>query len=118
MEKQNDELISLGSEVWEYRKEFGFSKKLPESLQRKAVNLCRSGTTAYAVGKALGIPRNTISEWVHRYQTKDSSFSEVSLVDDKSKFAITLSGKVQDCEIQITGTDYSLLQRLFKKLSH
>jgi len=59
----NDEtkLIEIGSKVWEFRKAHGFSKKIPPEIQAEIVQLCQSGTTAYALEKATGIQRNVIT---------------------------------------------------------
>ena len=41
------------------------------------------------------------------------------LVDDKKpNLEIKLSTNLQNCRVEITGSDYYLLQRLLKKLNH
>jgi hypothetical protein len=116
--KENDQLLALGTKAWEHRREFGLSKKLSEEIQREAATLCHSGVTAYAIGKALGVPRNTIADWARRFIEDRNSFCEVSVVDSaQSNFEIRLSGTVQGCGVEIRGTDFSLLQRLLKKMS-
>ena len=80
--------------------------------------LCKSGVTAYSIGKALGVPRNTISDWVHRHE-KLSVFSEVAVVDEnavQTKFQVKVTSEVQGCQVEITGKDFSLLQRLLRRL--
>lgn len=115
--KERDQLIQLGAKVWEYRKEFGFSKKLSEDIQREAAKLCKSGLTAYSIGKALGVPRNTISDWTNRFAAEEPIFSEVAVVDsNKTNFEVRLSSIVEGCRVEITGTDYSVLQRLLRRM--
>lgn len=116
MNEQN-QLIELGERVWRHRKEYGFTKKLPEEIQREAGALCKSGVTAYSIGKALGVPRNSVTEWMHRYADNDSTFSELAIVESpKTNFEVRLSATVQGCRVAITGGDYSLLQRLLRKM--
>ena len=119
MEKEQ-KLIELGEKVWRFRKENGFSKKIPIVLQTEAAKLCQTGVTAYAIGKALGIPRNTISEWTQR-EKPVSTFSEVPIVEEKStesKFQIKVFSEIQGCHVEITGKDFPLLQRLLRKLGN
>ncbi len=117
MEKEQ-KLIELGEKVWGFRRENGFSKKIPSVLQIEAAKLCHSGFTAYAIGKALGVPRNTIAEWAQR-EKPVSTFSEVPIVEEKStesKFQIKVFTEIQGCHVEITGKDFPLLQRLLRKL--
>jgi len=65
MEKEQ-KLIELGEKVWGFRRKNGLTKKISSELQLEAARLCKSGVTAYSIGKALGVPQNTISDWVHR----------------------------------------------------
>lgn len=119
MEKDK-KLIELGEKVWRFRKEYGFSKKIPSDLQIEAAKLCHSGITAYALGKALGVPRNTVAEWVVR-QDKATTFTEVPVVDEKSvqsKFEIKVFSEIHGCRVEITGKDFPLLQRLLRKLGN
>ena len=114
---QDEKLIDLSLKVIEFRKANGFQKKLSFELQSAIAELCNSGVTAYAIEKAIGIQRNTIKEWAHKYQP-ESKFSEVNIVNEtKANFEIKVSTAVQNCRVEITGSDYSLLQRLLRKLS-
>ncbi|MFZ4405326.1 MAG: hypothetical protein ACOYOK_14600, partial [Pseudobdellovibrionaceae bacterium] len=111
-------LIEIGSEVWEFRKANGFSKKFPPEIQQKIAQLCASGVTAYALGKATGIQRNRIMEWKNRFSEKSKSdFEEVTVIEGaKPNFEVKLSAKLQGCRVEIIGTDYALLQRLLRKM--
>ena len=113
-------LIEIGSKVWEFRKENGFSKKVPSEIQIEIANLYSAGATAYAFEKATGIQRTKITDWKNRFADKaKSTFSEVNIVEEsKSTYEVKLLAKVQGCRVEITGADYSLLQRLLRKLSH
>lgn len=115
----DSKLIEIGSKVWDYRKANGFSKKLSAEIQMEIARLCQSGITAYALEKATGIQRNTIMDWKNRFvENKKSDFIEVNIAQEsKPAFEVKLSGAVQGCRIEITGVDYSLLQRLLKKMS-
>jgi len=116
---QNEKLIDIGQKVLEFRKENGFSKKLSLELQKEVAAICNSGVTAYAIEKAIGIQRNTITEWAKKHQP-EPQFSEVNLVDEinrKPSIEIKLSTVIHGCRVEIVGSDYSLLQRLIRKLS-
>jgi len=117
---KEENLYQLGAKVWNFRKENGFSKKLPEDLQIEAADLCKSGMSSYAIGKALGIPVNSVNDWVRRLEKeKTTEFSELNLVEKaKPNMAIKLSTTVQGCDVEISGTDYSLLQRLLRRLGN
>ncbi len=112
------QLSEISSKVWSYRKTNGFTKKLSLELQTEIARLCQSGITSYALEKATGVQRNTIADWKTRLADKDqSNFSELSVVENsKPNFQVKLTGEVQGCHVEITGTDYNLLHRLFKKM--
>jgi len=119
MEKEQ-KLIELGEKVWRFRRENGLTKKISSELQLEAARLCKSGITAYSIGKALGVPRNTISDWVHRHE-KLSVFSEASIIDEKpeqTSFQVKVTSEVQGCHVEITGKDFSLLQKLLRRLEN
>lgn len=115
----NDEkLLKLGTKVLEYRKQFGFSKKLSTEIQSEVAILCQSGVTPYALEKAIGVQRNTITDWSRRYAENKNKFSEVNIVDPvKPNYEVKLYATVQGCRVEIFGSDYSLLQRLLRKMS-
>jgi hypothetical protein len=114
----NHKLFELGEKVWSHRKKFGFTKKLSPELQAEAVEIFLSGSTAYEIGKVLGVPRNTIADWVKRQtEHKTETFNEVQVTSNSiQNYQIKVSGKVHGCFVEIIGTDYSLLQRLLRKL--
>ena len=117
----DEKLMELGSRVWEFRKQNGFSKKLPPEIQEEAAILCHSGVPAYSIGKAFGVPRNTISEWRRRFvdSVKQNQFSEVKIVDNpKPAMEIKLSTTICDCRVEIFGSDFSLMQRLLRKMAN
>jgi transposase-like protein len=114
----SDQLCQLSVKVWEFRKEFGFSKSLPEEIRIAASELTSSGTSLVSVAKALGVSKGTVSDWKQKYFRKTAaSFSEVRVVESKPSYEIKLSAQVQSCRAEITGSDFSLLQRLIRKLS-
>lgn len=116
---EETKLIEIGSRVWEFRKAHGFSKKLSDEIQADIAKLCVSGITAYALEKATGVQRNTIMDWKNRFLEKaKSDFSEVNIVQEaKPNYEVKLSANVQGCRVEVVGTDYSLLQRLIRKMS-
>jgi|GEM_PF-2049586 len=63
----------LGEKVWRLQRENGLTKKISSDLQLEDATLCESGITAYSIGKALGVPRNTTSDWFHRHEKLSKS---------------------------------------------
>ena len=118
MENQK-KLVEIGSKVWEFRKINGFSKKLSVEIQTEIAKLCLSGITAYALEKATGVQRNSIVDWKNKIvQQEKSEFSEVKVVEEtKPRYEVRLLATVHDCRVEIIGNDYSLLQRLIRKMS-
>ena len=120
--KEDKKLVDLATKVFEFRRQHGFTSKLSEEIHSQAAELCSAGFTPYTVAKTIGVPQITVAAWHRKYQTKSlksDSFSEVKLVDDKKpNLEIKLSANIQKCRVEITGSDYYLLQRLLKKLNH
>ena len=118
--EEETKLIEIGSKVWAFRKANGFSKKLSIEIQQEIANLCATGITAYALERATGVQRNTIMDWKNRMAVKDKvEFVEVNVTPEpKSTYEVKLLAQVQGCRVEISGVDYSLLQRLLRKLSH
>ena len=114
----NDQLYQLGLRAWEFRKQFGFSKALPEEIRTSAAEISRKGASLLSVAKALGVSKATVSDWKTRYaQASAPGFSEVQVVESKPVHEIKLSTQVQGCRVELTGSDFSLLQRLVRKIS-
>lgn len=114
----NEKLMELGEKIWTFRKTHGFTKKVSSEIQMEAAKLCDEGLTAYAIGKALGVPRNTITDWWNKYKSTSPQFSEVSVVENlKTNFEIKLSTTVQNVKVELVGSDYAQLVRLVRKMS-
>ena len=118
---QNDRLYQLGMKAWEFRKQAGFSKALPEEFRKEAAECVHSGLTQASVARSMGVSKATILEWSKKYAKADASlesgqFSEVQITEGRPRFEVRLSTTVQGCKVELTGTDFSLLQRLLRKL--
>lgn len=121
----NNELMELAVQVFEFRKQNGFPKRLSDEIQNQAARLCQSGVTAYAIGKAINVPGVTITDWTRKLLNQDKNkdintnpFSEVKLISEsKPKLEIKLSAVIKGCRVDLIGDDYSLLQRLLKKIN-
>jgi hypothetical protein len=121
---KDNQLIALGEKIWLHRKQHGFSKKLPPELRSEIVKIVNEGKTSYSVSRVLGISKNTIADWVKSQEPSAvPTFNELQVVESspspspKPGFEVKLTGEVQGCKVEITGNDFSLLQRLFQKLS-
>jgi transposase-like protein len=114
---QEDRLFELSQKAWEFRKQNGFSKGLPDEVRRGAVELSNAGIRVVEIAKAFGVTKSAIGDWKKKFKTENSiGFKEATVVSERPAFEIKLSGEVQGCRIEITGSDFSLLQRLLRKL--
>lgn len=123
MEKQ-DRINELAIKAWEYRKKFRFLKALPIEIREAAGSLVASGCSVNALAKSLGVNRNTMIEWGRKFEkplNKDGAvgFSEVIITEEEpSAFEVRLSAEVQGCRVEIRGCDFSLLERLLRKMGN
>ncbi len=114
---QRDQLYQLGLKAWEFRKEMGFTKALPEEIRNEAVELSRSGVAGATIAKALGVTKTSVFDWKKKYPKEEvADFSEVAVVEARPTIEIKLASSVQGCRVEIVGSDYSLLQRLMRKI--
>jgi transposase-like protein len=117
---KNQEMYDLGARAWEHRRKLGFSKGLPEEIKMESARLVVGGLAASQVAKVLGVTTMTLLDWKRRYElnqkTEIPSFCEVAVTDNKAKYEVRLSAQVMGCLVELSGTDYSLLQRLLRKL--
>ncbi len=117
---KNQEMYDLGARAWGHRSKLGFSKGLLEEIKMESVRLVINGFAVSQVAKVLEVTSTTLQDWKRRYelnqQPEIASFSEVAVTDDKTKYEIRLSAYLIGCRVELTGTDYSLLQRLLRKL--
>jgi transcriptional regulator with XRE-family HTH domain len=122
MMDHKEAVYKLGSEAWEFRRQSGFSKSLPVEIQVGVSELVAAGVSRLALAKALGVTDKTISNWAKKHLksepiSKDDSFNEVTVVDERPALEAKLIGRVHGCRVELTGSDFSLLQRLFRKLA-
>lgn len=117
---KNQEMYDLGVRAWDHRRQQGFSKGLPEEIKMEAGRLVSQGFQLAQMAKVLGVTTTTVHDWKQRYllnkKAKEPSFNEVAVVEDKSNFEIKLSAAVSGCRVELTGTDYALLQRMLRRL--
>ena len=113
----NERLYQLGVSAWEFRRQNGFSKALPEEIRVGVAELVTAGVSGVAIAKTLGVTKTTVGEWKKKYSKPCEEFREVAIVDERPKFEVKLLAEVQGCRVEFTGSDFSLLQRLLRKLS-
>jgi transcriptional regulator with XRE-family HTH domain len=115
-----EEICKLGSRAWEFRREAGFTKGLPMEIRIEATELFNAGVSGAALAKALGVTHKTISDWSKKYSKPDvpetADFNEVSIVHERPALEAKLIGHIQGVRVEMTGSDFSLLQRLFRRL--
>jgi hypothetical protein len=115
-----EEICKLGAKAWKFRREAGFTKGLPKSIRIEATELFSAGVSGTALAKALGVTHKTISDWSKKYSKPEESevaeFTEVTVVGERPELEAKLIGHVQGVRVELTGSDFSLLQRLFRRL--
>ena len=116
-----EEICKLGAKAWEFRREAGFTKGLPKDIRIGATELFNAGVSGTALAKALGVTHKTISDWSKKYTKQEvggaAGFTEVMVVDERPALEAKLIGHVQGVRVELTGSDFSLLQRLFRRLA-
>jgi DNA-binding transcriptional ArsR family regulator len=118
---QKDRLYELAMRAWEFRKQRGFLKALPEEIRREVYQAVGAGIPASAISKAIGVGQSTIAYWIEKYtkleeEERVNKFSEVKVVAEKDAIEIRITTKVQGCRVELCGSDYSHLERLLRKL--
>ena len=116
---QKEQLQILGAKAWDFRRQTGFTKSLPQEIQKEAAELASKGLANLIVARALGVTKSSVVEWKKKYSKSEiANFAEVHLVDERPSIEVRVSGRVQGCLVEITGADFSLLQRLMRKLGN
>jgi transposase-like protein len=114
----------LAEKVWNWRKENGYLKSLPKEIRRDCCEVVSSGAKQSEVAKAIGVSPKSVFNWYDKYKSekeitnqfveiKDVEKTEQSLIN---KYEVHLFMSAHGCKIEIRGSDFSVVNRLMKKL--
>lgn len=114
----------LAEKVWKWRKENGYLKSLPKEIRYDCCEVILSGAKQSDVAKAIGVSSKSVFNWYDKYKSdkeitnqfveiKDIEKNEQSLIN---KYELHLSMSAHGCQIEIRGSDFSVVNRLMKKL--
>jgi hypothetical protein len=114
----------LAEKVWNWRKENGYLKSLPKEIRNECCEVISSGEKQSDVAKAIGVSPKSVFNWYDKYKSekeittqfieiKDAEKNELSSIN---KYEVHLSMTAHGCKIEIRGSDFSIVNRLMKKL--
>ena len=126
----SDSIKKIADKVWAWRQQNGYLKSLPKEIRSECCEVISAGETQTDVAKAVGVSPKSVFTWYDKYKSEkefSNKFIELKKTDgatDKSaestafesKYKIHLSMQAQGCQIEITGCDFSTINRLMKKL--
>ena len=125
-----DSIKQIAKRVWAWRQQNGYLKSLPKEIRFECCEVIFAGETQTNVAKAIGVSPKSLFTWYDKYKSEkdfSSKFIELKnaeVATDKtadstnsaSKYKIHLSMQAHGCAIEITGSDFSTINRLMKKL--
>ncbi len=120
----SDSIQVLAEKVWKWRKENGYLKSLPKEIRFQCCEVILSGAKQTDVAKAIGVSPKSVFLWYDKYKSEKeitSQFIEIKDIDKSeqqstNKYEVHLSMSAHGCKIEIRGSDFSVVNRLMKKL--
>jgi len=120
----SESIQALAEKVWKWRKENGYLKSLPKEIRFECCEVIFSGAKQTDVAKAIGVSPKSVFNWFDKYKSekeitnqfieiKDAEKNELS---STNKYEVHLSMSAHGCQIEIRGSDFSIVNRLMKKL--
>ena len=125
-----DSIKQIAKRVWAWRQQNGYLKSLPKEIRFECCEVIFAGETQTNVAKAIGVSPKSLFTWYDKYKSEkefSNKFVELKKSDDQvddlaaktsseNRYKIHLSMQAHGCEIEITGFDFSTINRLMKKL--
>lgn len=120
----SDSIQVLGEKVWKWRAENGFLKSLPKEIRNDCCEIILSGKKQSDVAKAIGISPKSVFNWFSKYKSEKeiaNQFVEIKDIEkneqlSRNKYEVHISMSVHGCQVVISGSDFSVVNRLMKKL--
>ncbi len=114
----------LAEKVWNWRKENGYLKSLPKEIRQDCCEVISSGEKQSDVAKAIGVSPKSVFLWYDKYKSEKEITSQFIEIKDAekneqssiNKYEVHLSMTAHGCKIEIRGCDFSVVNRLMKKL--
>lgn len=120
----SESIQALAEKVWKWRKENGYLKSLPKEIRFECCEVIFSGAKQTDVAKAIGVSPKSVFNWYDKYKSEKeilNQFVEIKDVEKNeqssiNKYEVHLSMSTHGCKIEIRGSDFSVVNRLMKKL--
>lgn len=114
----------LAEKVWKWRKENGYIKSLPKEIRHECCEVIFLGEKQSDVARAIGVSPKAVFLWLDKYKSEKQSntqFIEIKDVEKKehlsmNKYEVHLFMSAHGCKVEIRGSDFSVVNRLMKKL--
>ena len=126
----SESIKKLAEKTWSWRQQNGYLKSLPKEIRAECCEIIFNGEKQTDVAKAIGVSPKSVFNWYDKYKSEKefvNKFIELKKVDEvvlktsiaaniENRYKIHLSMQVHGCEIEITGSDFSIINRLIKRL--
>ena len=119
----SESIQELAEKVWKWRKENGYLKSLPKEIRHDCCEVIFSGEKQTDVAKAIGVSPKSVFLWFDKYKSEKEITNQFIEIKDPvqseqaiSKYEVHLSMSAHGCKIEIKGKDFSVVNRLMKKL--
>ena len=120
----SESIQELAEKVWKWRKENGYLKSLPKEIRHDCCEVIFSGEKQTDVAKAIGVSPKSVFLWFDKYKSQKEITSQFIEIKDSAqieqpttnKYEVHLSMTAHGCKIEIKGSDFSVVNRLMKKL--
>lgn len=120
----SESIQALAEKVWKWRKENGYLKSLSKEIRNDCCEVIFLGAKQSDVAKAIGVSPKSVSNWYDKYKAEKeitNKFIEIKDIDKSeqqstNKYEVHLSMSAHGCKIEIRGCDFSVVNRLMKKL--
>lgn len=120
----SESIQALAEKVWKWRQANGFLKSLPKEIRHECCEVIFSGEKQTDVAKAVGVSPKSVFLWFDKYKSEKEIKDQFIEIKNSSqmepvvtnKYEVHLSMSAHGCKIEIIGNDFSVVNRLMKKL--
>ncbi len=120
----SESIQALAEKVWKWRQANGYLKSLPKEIRHECCEVIFSGEKQTDVAKAVGVSPKSVFLWFDKYKSEKEIKDQFIEIKSQSqiepgatnKYEVHLSMSAHGCRIEIIGNDFSVVNRLMKKL--
>ena len=120
----SESIRELAEKVWKWRKENGYLKSLPKEIRLDCCEVIFAGEKQTDVAKAIGVSPKSVFLWFDKYKSEKEVTNQFIEIKESAenehqttnKYEVHLSMAAHGCNIEIRGSDFSVVNRLMKKL--